>query len=148
MHLPPRASQSISDHPFLYSQDITPSTNLTCFLCVSNSSTPFPPSMAQHQLTSLVTRRVPQCTPRCHRVRPFPWTVSLLCSKWMLPIYGALHFISAVLFKWKTFVQDSGKMLLKATTGSIGARRSWSLCLCGHLPECVFVKIESCLGYL
>ena len=39
--------------------------------------------------------------------------------KWMLPIYGALHFIPAVLFKWKTFVQDPGKILLKATTGSM-----------------------------
>ena len=37
----------------------------------------------------------------------------------MLPIYGALHFIPAVLFKWKTFIQDPGKMLLKATTGSM-----------------------------
>jgi hypothetical protein len=39
--------------------------------------------------------------------------------KWMLPIYGALHFIPAVLFKWKTFMQDPGKMLLKATVGSM-----------------------------
>lgn len=39
--------------------------------------------------------------------------------KWMLPIYGALHFIPAVLFKRKAFMQDPGSMLLKATTGSI-----------------------------
>jgi len=39
--------------------------------------------------------------------------------KWMLPIYGALHFIPVVLFKWKTFVQDPAKILLKATVGSM-----------------------------
>jgi hypothetical protein len=39
--------------------------------------------------------------------------------KWMLPIYGALHFIPAVLFKWKKFMQDPGKILLKATGGSM-----------------------------
>ncbi|KDR84159.1 hypothetical protein GALMADRAFT_236835 [Galerina marginata CBS 339.88] len=39
--------------------------------------------------------------------------------KWMLPIYGALHFIPAVLFKRKAFVQDPGQMLLKATVGSM-----------------------------
>jgi hypothetical protein len=37
----------------------------------------------------------------------------------MLPIYGALHFIPAVLFKRKRFIQDPGKMLLKATIGSM-----------------------------
>ncbi|KAF8914372.1 hypothetical protein CPB84DRAFT_1811697 [Gymnopilus junonius] len=39
--------------------------------------------------------------------------------KWMLPIYGALHFIPAVLFKRKAFMQDPGKMLLRATVGSM-----------------------------
>ncbi|KAH9482253.1 hypothetical protein JR316_0004351 [Psilocybe cubensis] len=39
--------------------------------------------------------------------------------KWMLPIYGALHFFPAVLFKRKSFVQDPGKVLLKATLGSL-----------------------------
>ncbi|KAJ3504032.1 hypothetical protein NLJ89_g8152 [Agrocybe chaxingu] len=39
--------------------------------------------------------------------------------KWMLPIYGALHFIPAVLFKRKAFVQDPAKMLIKASLGSM-----------------------------
>ena len=37
----------------------------------------------------------------------------------MLPIYGALHFIPAVLFKRKAFMQDPGRMLLRATVGSM-----------------------------
>ena len=38
--------------------------------------------------------------------------------KWMLPIYGALHFVPAVLFKRKLFVKDPLKMLLKAAWGT------------------------------
>lgn len=37
----------------------------------------------------------------------------------MLPIYGALHFVPAVLFKWKNFVKDPGHVLFKAGVGSI-----------------------------
>jgi hypothetical protein len=37
----------------------------------------------------------------------------------MLPIYGSLHFVPAVLFKWKVFMQDPGKVLLKAGLGSL-----------------------------
>jgi hypothetical protein len=37
----------------------------------------------------------------------------------MLPIYGALHFVPAVLFKWKVFTQDPGKVLVKAGLGSL-----------------------------
>lgn len=37
----------------------------------------------------------------------------------MLPIYGALHFVPAVLFKWKMFTQDPGKVLAKAGLGSL-----------------------------
>jgi hypothetical protein len=37
----------------------------------------------------------------------------------MLPIYGSLHFVPAVLFKWKVFTQDPGKVLLKAGLGSL-----------------------------
>ncbi|KAF8806205.1 hypothetical protein BYT27DRAFT_7243013 [Phlegmacium glaucopus] len=40
-------------------------------------------------------------------------------STWMLPIYGALHFVPAVLFKWKAFMQDPGKVLVKAGVGSL-----------------------------
>ena len=37
----------------------------------------------------------------------------------MLPIYSALHFVPAVLFKWKTFTQDPSKVLVKAGVGSL-----------------------------
>ncbi|KAG5642687.1 hypothetical protein DXG03_002345 [Asterophora parasitica] len=40
-------------------------------------------------------------------------------SKWMLPIYGALHFVPAVLFKRKAFAQDPGKVLVRAGLGSM-----------------------------
>lgn len=36
-----------------------------------------------------------------------------------MPIYGALHFIPAVVFRRKAFTQDPGKVLLKATLGSL-----------------------------
>lgn len=40
-------------------------------------------------------------------------------SKWMMPIYGALHFIPAVVFRRKAFTQDPGKVLFKAALGSL-----------------------------
>ncbi|KAG6917567.1 hypothetical protein DXG01_002036 [Tephrocybe rancida] len=39
--------------------------------------------------------------------------------KWMLPIYGALHFVPAVLFKRKSFTEDPGKVLVRAGLGSM-----------------------------
>jgi len=38
--------------------------------------------------------------------------------KWMLPIYGALHFIPMILFKRKSFLKDPVSMLMKAGWGS------------------------------
>lgn len=38
--------------------------------------------------------------------------------KWMLPIYGALHFIPMILFKRKLFVKDPVRMLTKAGWGT------------------------------
>jgi hypothetical protein len=37
----------------------------------------------------------------------------------MMPIYGALHFIPAVVFRRKAFTQDPGKVLVKAGLGSL-----------------------------
>ena len=37
----------------------------------------------------------------------------------MLPIYGALHFVPAVLFKRKAFAEDPGKVLVRAGMGSL-----------------------------
>lgn len=39
--------------------------------------------------------------------------------KWMLPIYGALHFVPAVLFKRQAFTRDPGKVIVKAGLGSL-----------------------------
>ncbi|KAG6811590.1 hypothetical protein H0H92_006713 [Tricholoma furcatifolium] len=39
--------------------------------------------------------------------------------KWMLPIYSALHFVPAILFKRKAFAQDPGKVLVRAGLGSM-----------------------------
>lgn len=38
--------------------------------------------------------------------------------RWMLPIYGALHFIPTILFKRKQFMKDPLQMLLKASWGT------------------------------
>jgi hypothetical protein len=38
--------------------------------------------------------------------------------KWMLPIYGALHFVPAVLFKRTQFMQDPKRMLVRAAWGT------------------------------
>lgn len=38
--------------------------------------------------------------------------------KWMLPVYGALHFIPMILFKKKLFMKNPTEMLLKAGWGT------------------------------
>jgi hypothetical protein len=38
--------------------------------------------------------------------------------KWMLPVYGALHFIPMILFKRKLFMKKPAEMLLKAGWGT------------------------------
>jgi hypothetical protein len=37
----------------------------------------------------------------------------------MLPIYSALHFIPAILFKRKAFMEDPARMLFRASIGSL-----------------------------
>ncbi|KAL9713226.1 hypothetical protein Ac2012v2_004467 [Leucoagaricus gongylophorus] len=39
--------------------------------------------------------------------------------RWVLPVYGALHFIPSILFKWKTFLKDPGSVIVRAGLGSI-----------------------------
>ncbi|KAF4619751.1 hypothetical protein D9613_004876 [Agrocybe pediades] len=53
-------------------------------------------------------------------------------SKWMLPIYGALHFIPAVLFKRKAFMQDPANILFKATIGSLRSSAFLGLFVAGY----------------
>ncbi|THH14186.1 hypothetical protein EW146_g6121 [Bondarzewia mesenterica] len=50
--------------------------------------------------------------------RDVPLDRFLSVFKWMLPIYGALHFIPMMLFKRKSFVQEPLKMLLRAGWGT------------------------------
>ncbi|KAH9854900.1 hypothetical protein C2E23DRAFT_816063 [Lenzites betulinus] len=38
--------------------------------------------------------------------------------RWMLPIYGALHFIPMMLFRRKTFMQRPARMMLRAAMGT------------------------------
>lgn len=37
----------------------------------------------------------------------------------MLPIYGALHFVPPILFKWKNFLKDPGAVIVRAGLGSM-----------------------------
>ncbi|KAL5487505.1 hypothetical protein ACEPAI_5613 [Sanghuangporus weigelae] len=39
-------------------------------------------------------------------------------AKWMFPIYGALHLVPAVLFKWKRFLDDPSRVLIRAGLGT------------------------------
>jgi len=39
--------------------------------------------------------------------------------RWVLPVYGALHFIPSILFKWKKFLKDPGSVIVRAGLGSI-----------------------------
>ncbi|KAJ7126265.1 hypothetical protein C8R44DRAFT_781501 [Mycena epipterygia] len=38
--------------------------------------------------------------------------------KWMLPIYSALHFLPSILFRWRMFRADPGRVLVRAGVGS------------------------------
>ncbi|KAJ6525852.1 hypothetical protein B0H10DRAFT_322545 [Mycena sp. CBHHK59/15] len=39
--------------------------------------------------------------------------------KWMLPIYSALHFVPSILFRWRMFREDPGRVLVRAGMGSV-----------------------------
>lgn len=47
---------------------------------------------------------------------PFPRFMAVF--KWMLPVYGALHFIPTILLKWNAFIRDPKYMLLRAGWGT------------------------------
>ena len=38
--------------------------------------------------------------------------------QWVLPVYGALHFIPPILFKWTSFLKDPWSVILRAGLGS------------------------------
>jgi hypothetical protein len=83
---------------------------------------------------------VPRHAP-CAAVHPWinsctivPFDRFLAVFQWMLPIYGALHFIPTVLFKWRDFRTIPKKMLIK---GALGTSRSSAFLA-------VFVVIYQC----
>ena len=39
--------------------------------------------------------------------------------RWVLPVYGALHFIPPILFKWTNFLKDPGSVIMRAGLGSM-----------------------------
>jgi hypothetical protein len=39
--------------------------------------------------------------------------------KFMIPIYSALHFIPAILFRWRMFREDPARVLMRSGMGSI-----------------------------
>ncbi|KAJ7691575.1 hypothetical protein B0H17DRAFT_934866 [Mycena rosella] len=40
-------------------------------------------------------------------------------SRWMLPIYSALHFVPSILFRWNMFRADPARVLAHASVGSV-----------------------------
>ncbi|KAI0337970.1 hypothetical protein BDW22DRAFT_1363556 [Trametopsis cervina] len=109
----------IRDHTFKMSdldalitrRDITPSNHATLLARKAAALAPeptfgpfFAPCEGMHPWESYC-RNVP--------VERF-WNV----FKWMVPIYGALHLIPMLLFKWKTVLQDPAKMFLRAGWGT------------------------------
>ncbi|KAJ7126249.1 hypothetical protein C8R44DRAFT_122869 [Mycena epipterygia] len=40
-------------------------------------------------------------------------------SRWMLPIYSALHFVPSILFRWNVFRAQPARVLMRASVGSM-----------------------------
>ena len=141
------AFYSVSNHSFRCWQDITPFNKSDLLSVRSQFLDP----------SSIIDGVPPAYFPRyapCSAVHPalsscasVPLDRFFAVFKWMLPIYGALHFIPAVLFKWKTFVQDPGKMLLKATTGSMRSSAFLGVFVVIY-QSAHFFKIQSFQSYL
>jgi len=91
--------------------DITPNnhTVLSSLMALAQSPTPsYGPPYAS-------CSAVHPCIDSCMAV---PFDRFLIVFKWMLPIYGALHFVPAMLFKWKAFKEDPGRMAMKSLWGT------------------------------
>ncbi|KAJ6570916.1 hypothetical protein DFH09DRAFT_1153350 [Mycena vulgaris] len=74
--------------------------------------------------TSLAGGAIPHYGP-CAAIHPALtscWSVPLDrfadVFKWMLPIYSALHFLPSILFRWRVFRADPGRVLVRAGLGS------------------------------
>ncbi|KAK2465891.1 hypothetical protein APHAL10511_001532 [Amanita phalloides] len=94
--------------------DITP-TNLTD---LKNLREQFFPSLD----ASMYIPRYAPCSavhPALSSCMSVPLDRFFAVSKWMLPIYSALHFVPAILFKWKAFTRDPGRVIVKSGLGSL-----------------------------
>lgn len=95
-------------------QDITPSNKADLLAFRNDYLNPPPPPAYIYRYAPCST--VHPAVSACSSV---PLDRFFAVFKWMLPIYGALHFVPPILFKWKNFLQDPGAVIVKAGLGSI-----------------------------
>ncbi|KAJ6595549.1 hypothetical protein DFH09DRAFT_906010 [Mycena vulgaris] len=92
------------------------------------------PDVTPTNLSSLLSLRdralagaadLPLYIPCCglHPAATSCWTGALdkfiKVSRWMLPIYSALHFVPSILFRWNMFRADPTRVLARASVGSM-----------------------------
>lgn len=74
-----------------------------------------------------------------------PWLDSCLAvevdrffavSKWMFPVYGALHFVPAVLFKPKAFLENPQRILARALLGTMRSSAFLGVFVCIYQCMC------------
>ncbi len=115
----PVCDPSLSQFPFLFSkgiQDTTPSnkTDLLSFRDTFLGKSPAEGS-------ACLPRYVPCCAvhPSVTSCLSVPLDRFITVSKWILPIYGALHFIPAFMFRRKAFAHHPVKEFAKTGLGSL-----------------------------
>ncbi|KAF7432589.1 hypothetical protein PC9H_004531 [Pleurotus ostreatus] len=91
--------------------DITPSNLVKLLELRDRATAPTPSFGPRHVSCAAVHPAIDSCL-------SVPFDRFFEVFKWMLPIYGALHFIPAILFKRKEFFRQPLKMLLKAGWGT------------------------------
>lgn len=110
-------SLSQSTYPSIHiPQDITPS-NTTELLSVRNHF--LSPSTSEPGFYFPFYAPCAAVHPALSSCTSVPLDRFFAVFKWMLPIYGALHFVPAVLFKRQAFTRDPGKVIVKAGLGSL-----------------------------
>ncbi|KIP03793.1 hypothetical protein PHLGIDRAFT_110411 [Phlebiopsis gigantea 11061_1 CR5-6] len=60
---------------------------------------------------------------------PIPWERFMFVFKQSLPLYGALHFIPMLLFKWGVVYNEPLKMLTKAGVGTLRSSTFFGMCV-------------------
>ncbi|KZP14376.1 hypothetical protein FIBSPDRAFT_1048814 [Athelia psychrophila] len=88
------------------------------------------PTLTPHNRTALLAYRALSAAPGrpvapCFAVHPTVDSCRAVVPirfaevfRWMLPVYGALHFVPLVLFRWRLFLKDPKSMLLRAGAGT------------------------------